>query len=343
MLSDEKLIQFFLDKIKVEDALSKNTVSSYQKDLLLFSKFINEQKKNITNCDKNDISNYLNFLHQQNLKATSINRKISALRNFFNFLGEINKIENNPLTNFKLLKTAKNLPKFLSEKEVFSLLDNVAKDNSEYGVKLSCMIELMYSSGLRVSELVNLKKSDIQVFEQNGEKTIKNNLIIKGKGDKERLIMLNKSSIKILLKYLDFRKKAGFEKSKWLFVGNLRSSKNDFQNSENNGENEGKKNNQQIKTRRFNEDSDKPITRQRFHQMLKDAATQAKIDASKVHPHIIRHSFATHLLNSGVDLRVLQEMLGHSDISTTEIYTHILSSKLRDLVLNHHPLNKMKI
>jgi len=191
------------------------------------------------------------------------------------------------------------------------------------------MLEILYSAGLRVTELVSLPISAIQEIDGvNGEKTLRNYLIVKGKGSKERIAALNKSAIKMLLEYLDFRKKMGQEKSKWLFVGSVRSSKK--KNREGDEE--------QLQDREMASHSH--ITRQRFHQMLKELALKANIDPDRVHPHVIRHSFATHLLNNGVDLRILQELLGHSDISTTEIYTHILDSKLRDLVLNHHPLSK---
>ena len=214
--------------------------------------------------------------------------------------------------------------KFLSEEEVFKMLDFINADKSEFGIKLSCMFEILYAAGLRVSELVSLPISAIQeITDENGEKTLRNYLIVKGKGSKERIAPINKSAIKMLIEYLDLRKKLGYENSKWLFVGKVRA----------------RKKSQEKKHSDFT-DLNSHITRQRLHQMLKELALKVGIDPSRIHPHVIRHSFATHLLNSGVDLRLLQELLGHSNISTTEIYTHILDSKLKELVFNHHPLSK---
>ena len=188
------------------------------------------------------------------------------------------------------------------------------------------MLEIIYAAGLRVTELVSLPISAIQ--ESGDENILKNYLIVKGKGSKERLAPLNKSALKMLLEYLQWRKKMGHEKSKWLFVGTSRASKKSL--SKNSID---KENGEDVAAYSH-------ITRQRFHQMLKELAVKAKVDPARVHPHVIRHSFATHLLNNGVDLRLLQELLGHSNISTTEIYTHIMDSKLQELVFKHHPLAK---
>ena len=150
------------------------------------------------------------------------------------------------------------------------------------------------------------------------------NFLGKGKGGKERIAPLNKAAIRMLISYLDLRKEMGQEDSKWLFPGKIRCSK------------------KSAKIKSVRQISDSHLTRRRLYEMLKELAIKINLDPSRIHPHVIRHSFATHLLNSGVDLRILQELLGHADISTTEIYTHILDSKLRDLVFNHHPLAKLK-
>ena len=182
------------------------------------------------------------------------------------------------------------------------------------------MIEILYASGLRVSELVSLPINIIGKINYNGKITLKNHLIIKGKGNKERIVPLSTKSLEILEKYLDLRKKMGQSHSKYLFPGIIRASKKE-----------------KIITR-DNNLTDKHITRQRFHQILKELAEKTGIDPDRVSPHIIRHSFATHLLNNGVDLVILQELLGHSDISTTQIYTHITESRLQKLI-KKHPLN----
>lgn len=320
----DPLVVNFLDKIRAEDGLSQNTILSYGKDLELFCKFLAEKNIALTKVTTNHIKDYSYELYKQDLRASSVSRKISCLKNFYRFLESENLIKENPALYLQGQKREAKLPKFLTEEEIFKLLDFVNRDKSEFGVKLSCMLEVLYSGGLRVSELVSLPLAAIQEIEENGVKTLRNYLIVKGKGNKERIAALNKSAISKLMEYLEMRQKMGQEKSKWLFVGTVRSSKKS-------GE---------IKDR-GELISDAHLTRQRLHQMLKELAIKAGIDPSRVHPHVIRHSFATHLLNNGVDLRVLQELLGHSNISTTEIYTHILDSKLRELVFKHHPLSKL--
>jgi len=314
----------FLQKLRVEDGLSLNTTLSYGRDLELFAKFLAPKKTTFENVGAADVKDYLYDLHKQKLRSASVARKISTVKNFYKFLANENVIETSPMLYVQAPKSDSKLPKFLSEEEVFKMLNFINSDKSEFGIKLSCMLEILYASGLRVTELVSLPISAIKEnLTKNGEKTLQNYLIVNGKGNKERLAPLNKSAIKMLLEYLDLRKKLGQEKSKWLFVGIVRASKKE-------GE---------IKIRNYALE-DAHITRQRLHQMLKELAVKVGIDQSRVHPHVIRHSFASHLLNSGVDLRILQELLGHTNISTTEIYTHILDSKLKNLVFSHHPLSK---
>ncbi len=314
----------FLQKLRVEDGLSLNTTLSYGRDLELFAKFLAPKKTAFENVSAADVKDYLYDLHKQKLRSASVARKISTLKNFYKFLENENVIETSPMLYVQAPKSDSKLPKFLTEEEVFKMLNFINSDKSEFGIKLSCMLEILYASGLRVTELVSLPIAAIKEnLTENGEKTLQNYLIVNGKGNKERLAPLNKSAIKMLLEYLDLRKKLGQEKSKWLFVGIVRASKKE-------GE---------IKIRNYALE-DAHITRQRLHQMLKELAVKVGIDRSRVHPHVIRHSFASHLLNSGVDLRILQELLGHTNISTTEIYTHILDSKLKNLVFSHHPLSK---
>lgn len=312
-------IKIFLEKLKAEDGLSLNTTLSYGKDLELFSRFLQKKKVALEDVNSDLLKDYIYQLHQENLRAASIARKISCLKNFYKFLQNENLIKDNPTLYLQAPKRDAKLPKFLSEEEVFKMLNKINSDKSEFGIKLSCMLEILYAAGLRVSELVTLPIAAIQ---REGE-SLRNYLIVKGKGEKERIAPLNKAAIAKLLEYLEFRKKLGQEDSKWLFVGMVHASKKS----------------EKIREKHFLK-KDSHLTRQRFHQMLKELAVISGVDPTKVHPHVIRHSFATHLLNSGVDLRILQELLGHADIATTEIYTHILDSKLRDLVFKHHPLAK---
>lgn len=288
----------FLIKLQTEDGLALNTILSYGKDLELFEKFLDAEKLTLKQVKTQTLKDYLFVLHQQKLKATSIARKISCLKNFFKFLVNENFIESSPATNLQTPKREAKIPKFLSEEEIFKLLATAESD-----LRLSCMLEILYAAGLRVTELVSLP---VSVIQREGQ-TLRNYLLVKGKGGKERIAPLNKAAIAKLLEYLKVREDSPGN-SPWLFSGSSPS---------------------------------KHLTRQGFHKMLKRIALKADLDPARVHPHVIRHSFATHLLNSGVDLRVLQELLGHSDISTTEIYTHILDSKLRDIVFAHHPLSKI--
>lgn len=315
------LITNFLEKLRAEEGLANNTILSYQKDLELFADFLKGAKLVDTSAD--NIKSYLHFLHKKNLKSSSIARKISCFKNFYKFLEDEKLIKSSPASNLESPKKDFILPKALSEEEMFQLLNFANKDDSELGIRMACMLEVLYAAGLRVTELVSLPISAIQ----KDAAGLKNYLIVKGKGSKERIAPLNKSAIAILLRYLDLRKNLGYEKSQWLFFGGKNTRENSAISSTNSSLNTKKS-------------SDKHLTRQGFHGLLKQLAFKAGIDPDRVHPHVIRHSFATHLLNCGVDLRILQELLGHSDISTTQIYTHILDSKLKDLVFKHHPLNK---
>lgn len=324
--ANKRHIDNFLAKLTAEDGLARNSILSYGKDLELFDRYLEKKNLAFENVTPALLTEYLYELHQQNLRSASVARKISSLKNFFKFLENENLIKTTPALYLQAPKRDAKLPKFLSEEEVFKMLDFINSDKSEFGIKLSCMMEILYASGLRVSELVSIPMAAIQeALDENGQKTLRNYLIVNGKGNKERIAPLNKSAIARLMEYLELRQKLGQEKSKWLFVGIVRTSKKS-------GE---------IRQRDYAM-SDTHITRQRLHQMLKELAAKVGIDPSKVHPHVIRHSFASHLLNSGVDLRILQELLGHSNISTTEIYTHILDSKLKDLVFLHHPLTKIR-
>ncbi len=299
-----KIIDEFLNKLAAEEGLARNTILSYQKDLELFAKFLISKNNELIKVDSHQLKSYLNYLHEENLRTSSIARKISCLKNFYKFLEDEKLIKSSPAKDLESPKKGLKLPKFLSEEEVFKMLDYANNDESFLGIRLACMLEILYCAGLRVSELVSLPLSALQ--------NDKDYLIVTGKGNKERIAALNKSAIKMIEKYLQARAASNDSDSKWLFVG---------------------KKNTQTKT-------DAHITRQGFHKILKELALKVNINPSRVHPHVIRHSFATHLLNNGIDLRVLQELLGHSDISTTQIYTHILDSKLKDLVFKNHPLAK---
>ena len=249
---------------------------------------------NIQNIKENHIKNYLKYLKDNNNDNRTINHNISTLRSFYKFLLIEKIIKDNPMEYIEMPKTKKSLPKTLSIEEIDKLLD--IKLNDHFSYRNKAMLELMYSSGLRVSELVNVKIHDIDV----------SNCIIRimGKGKKERIVPLGDYAIKYIELYLkEHRNKLiKRELNEYLFLNN-----------------HGKK-----------------MTRQGFFKILKQLAREKNIKTD-CSPHTLRHSFATHLLNGGADLRSIQEMLGHESISTTQIYTHVSKEQLKENYNNYHP------
>ena len=319
---NHKLITNFTQNLAIEKGLSQNTITSYKNDLVLLKRFLEENHQNLLNCTPEHINQYLKKIFIDKVSASSQSRKISTFKHFFKFLLSENLIKNNPCNNLELPHKKIKIVQHLSEKEILKLLQHLEKDKSEFGIRLNTILEILYASGLRVSELINLEISAIGKFiDKNGKQQYKNYLIAKGKGKKERMIPLNKSALSILKKYLQLRQQMGCGKSRWLFPGHIRNKKDTISYQK-----------ARIKV-------DAPITRHRVYQMLKDLSFEVGIDPKRISPHIIRHSFATHLLNNGMDLRSLQELLGHSDISTTQIYTHIVENKLKKLLEEKHPLN----
>jgi len=334
MKENKLLIENFIVKITAEDGLSKNSIASYNFDLKLFLDFCEKNNFKLLEIKEENVKLYLQELFLQNNKSSSIARKISCLRSFYRFLFDENLISQNPLFYIKKPKSVNTIPNFLTQDEMLKLLEVANSDKSDFGIKISTIIELMYSSGLRVSELVSLPISALQIyFDSDGSKKLKNYLIICGKGNKERLIPIGKIASQFLLQYLEIRTKLGFESSKWLFVGFAKASRKRQSLKHENGN--------VLLNRNLKFKNHSHLTRQRVNSMFKELAVKSNIDPTRIHPHIIRHSFATHLLNRGMDLRVLQELLGHNSISTTQIYTHLMQDKLENLVRNFHPLAKL--
>ena len=321
----KKNIDNFINNLIVEKGYSNNTAMSYKNDLHNCFNFI--KKDNIDKIVFMDLKKYIEFLYNKGSSVSTLSRNISSLKQFFIFFWDENIIENNPAELLELPKKQEKLPVFLSEEEVVLLLDKAREDSSNYGIQFYCMLELLYATGMRVSELVELKISDIQKkYRKDGLYTIDDYLIIKGKGNKERLVPINNKTKEILIKYLNLRERLLQNKhSEWLWTTLVNFSKI--------------KKDTKIKYKT----KDNHITRQIFALNLKELAINCGIDIDKISPHIIRHSFATHLLNRGADLRILQELLGHSDISTTQIYTHIVDDKLKNIVNSLHPLAKDKV
>lgn len=290
---NEKYIEEFIDYLRFEKKYSENTISSYKRDLNKLNSYL---KKDFTKLTKADIQKYIQNL-SKNESSNTISRTISSLKSFYNFL-EINKYTNtNPLTTIISPKTARKLPKVLSEEEVNKLLD--INLNNDFDYRNKAMLELMYSSGLRVSELINLTVNDVD---------LKNSLVrIFGKGSKERIVPLNDYATEALNNYILYHRPKLFKQkeSNYLFLNNHGNQ----------------------------------MTRQGFFKTLKKI-TKEKGIKSELSPHTLRHSFATHLLKYGADLRSIQELLGHSDISTTQIYTHITNEMLEKNYHEYHPHGK---
>lgn len=282
-------IDIFLEAMSAEKGRSQKTLAAYASDLHHAENEIGD----LLNATSDDVQRYLSHLPD---KPSSVARKASALRTFYKFLMLEKIIDKNPTSNLELPKRGRTLPKYLSPEEIELLISS--SGDIKTSVRLRCMLELLYASGLRVSELCELPMSA-----NLGDK-----LLIHGKGAKERLVPMHEGAQHALHKWLDVR---GDNESKYVFPTNSASGH---------------------------------ITRDGFFKILKKCAVLAGIEPSRVSPHVLRHSFASHLLAGGANLRVIQTMLGHEDISTTQIYTHVLPEKLRDTVESAHPLahNELK-
>lgn len=292
-----------------ERGASPNTLSAYSRDLEDASGFFAASAITATSASTRDIEAYLRQLAKSGLAPSSRARKLSALRQFYRFLLAENYIDEDPTFGLAGPRKARRLPKTLSVAEVDALIATAAKRcEGTTGVerfraaRMHCLIEILYATGMRVSELVSLPRDILK-----GDARV---LTIKGKGGRERIVPLNPSAQRALACYLNLGSDPADEiapttATRWLF-----SSKG----------------------------AQGHLTRQRFAQELKELAIAAKIDPESVSPHVLRHAFASHLLDRGADLRAVQQLLGHADISTTEIYTHVLEERLKKLVQDHHPL-----
>ena len=277
-------MDIFLEALSAEKGRSLKTLQSYESDLRLADSAISG---GLLSASASDIQQYLSSLPD---KPSSIARKASALRGFYKFLMLEKIITSNPTTNLELPKRNRTLPKYLSTEEIDLLISSAGDVRNS--TRLRAMIELLYASGLRVSELCELPLTGV----------LGDRLLIHGKGAKERLVPMHDGAINALNKWLALR---GASDSKYVFPSNGKSGH---------------------------------ITRDGFFKILKKCAILAGIEPSRVTPHVLRHSFASHLLAGGANLRAIQTMLGHEDILTTQIYTHVMPEKLTEIVETHHPL-----
>lgn len=290
----EKEIKSYLNYLQFERKLSKNTLESYEYNLKKFQEFLTKKHKKSTSCQEKDILSFLKEINH--LSAKSRAHYLTVLKSYYEFLKEEEIMKTNPCSIISSPILPKNIPLYLSIEEIDNLLNIELK--SEYDYRNKAMLELLYATGMRISELIHLKIQDLD-FEEDFVRIL-------GKGNKTRIVPINNTSKEFLLLYLtEYRKKLLKNKScEYIFLNN-RASK---------------------------------ISRQGFFKMLKQLCIEKNIQKD-ISPHMLRHSFATHLLNNGADLRIVQELLGHSDISTTQIYTHISDQKKKH-DYEYHPRNK---
>ena len=295
----ESVVNRFLEMMSAERGAAQNTLEAYGRDVEQFLE--NCSYASLKDISGDDIEDFIQYLSRdEHLSPKTVARKISALREFFKFLYTEKLIKTNPALDILTPKQQKPLPKFLTQEEIKQLIQAAKAENTPAGRRMCVMLELMYACGLRVSELVSLPENCIN-FD-------KKQILIRGKGSKERIVPVAPQAIEAVFDYLSYRDYfiKGGRKSMWLFPSKSSTSGH--------------------------------ITRDTFFKHLKEIAVRAGISPQKVTPHVLRHSFATHLLNHDVDLRSVQKMLGHESINTTEIYTHIISDELIKTVQKLHPL-----
>jgi len=309
--SDARLTTLFLDMLAAERGAQKNTLASYGRDLADFSAYLVRSKHSLAGARTADLRAYLAELSRRGLRAATVARRLSAIRQLYRFLYAEGLRKDDPAAVLEGPKRSRPLPKTLTFAEVERLLRAAAMADPDgplperlRAARLNCLLETLYATGLRVSELVSLPMSaarrDARV------------IVVRGKGSKERMVPLNNAAKNAMAAYLALHGEADRDaksnrdtKSKWLFPS-------------------------------FGESGH--LTRQHFARDLKALAVAAGLRAAQVSPHVLRHAFASHLLHNGADLRVVQTLLGHADISTTQIYTHVLEERLKSLVRDLHPL-----
>jgi integrase/recombinase XerD len=310
--SDAKLIDLFLDMLAAEQGAGENTLQAYRRDLEDFSEFLSRSQQSFGSVQTDKLRDYLSDLDSRGFKSSSVARRLSAMRHLFRFLLNERIRSDNPAAILSGPKRGRGLPKVLSIADVDRML-NRAKELSQASaaspsrrlraMRLYCLLEVLYATGLRVSELVSLPRS--------AARSDARMIVVRGKGSKERLVPLNDASRQAMSEYLaatealTAAKKDGAAASKWLFPS-------------------------------FGESGH--LTRQHFARDLKELAAASGLSPRLVSPHVLRHAFANHLLHNGADLRIVQTLLGHTDISTTQIYTHVVEDRLKAIVRDLHPL-----
>jgi integrase/recombinase XerD len=301
-----RLVELFLDMLASERGGAKNTLAAYARDLEDLQSFLAGKRRTVATATTSDLRGYLGDLAERGFKPASVARRLSAIRQLYRFLYAENHRRDDPAAILEGPKRGRPLPKVLAVDEVDRLIAaaRAAANDGEprerlRGQRLYCLLELLYATGLRVSELVSLPASAARRNERM--------LIVRGKGGKERVVPLNETARSAMRDYATMLAEVQEQQaSKWLFPS-------------------------------FGETGH--LTRQHVARELKSLAASAGLRAAQVSPHVLRHAFASHLLHNGADLRVVQTLLGHADISTTQIYTHVLDDRLKSLVRDLHPLS----
>lgn len=294
----------FLEMMAVERAAATNTLAAYGRDLADAQAFLAEEGGDLATAAAEDVESYFNSLGARELAPATAARRRAALRQFYRFVLGEGWRDDDPSRRVEAPRKGRSLPKVLSREEMEGLIAAAAAKDGAHGLRLACMVELAYASGMRISELTGLS---LAVLARDPAY-----LIVKGKGGKERLAPLNAAAREAVKAYLEVRPQflpGGDKANPWLFPSRGKAGR---------------------------------LTPRRFAQLLDEAAADAGIDPARVSPHVLRHAFATHLLEGGADLRVVQKLLGHADIATTQIYTHVASDRLREVVEEKHPLAKRR-
>ncbi len=299
--SAENLIDQFLEMISAEQGASPRTLDAYGRDLRAFAAFLQQHRDDAASCDVGRIRTFVADLGSRGMAPATISRKISTLRQFFKFLVLERLRDDDPSLLIDAPRQGRSLPRVLFDHEVEALLAEARNGTGPEALRTSALVELLYACGLRVSELVGMPLARIDLEAEL--------VLVVGKGGRQRYVPIGESAAAAIKSYLGVRD--GFlpndQESPWLFPSRGKSGH---------------------------------LSRQRFAQILDDLAIRAGVDPRRISPHVLRHAFASHLLANGADLRSVQQMLGHADISTTQIYTHVLEERLKQTVATHHPLAK---